>query len=168
MSWGKMWKLRNGRPKDGHVLHQRLKINKNWHIGFRFSQILVLTVFLLLFFFRRPFWIEDRNRKRWFAIPYKTISEEQNVSIWRKLHTNWRSKSSAFETFKAKPLWRHWSNIFKIREKRIRYVMFNEKKMHKQLINCFLMTAVLYVYCRTRLGGRLSKHDDAGYLSRIK
>ena len=56
----------------------------------------------------------------------------------------------------------------KSEKKRIRYVMFNEKKMHNQLINCVLMTAVLYVYCRTRLGGRLSKHDDAGYLSRIK
>ena len=111
-----MWKLRNGRPKDGHVLHQRLKINKNWHIGFRFSQILVLTVFLLLlvFFFRRPFWIEVSNRKRWFAIPYRTMS-------WRTECVNLKKIAHKLKVWECPIEWHHNSryyvNISKIWEK---------------------------------------------------
>ena len=63
--------LCNGRPKYGHIRHQRFQINLNQCFVFRFLQILVLTVFP---FFRRPFWIEDMNQKRWFAIPYKAMS----------------------------------------------------------------------------------------------
>ena len=63
--------LCNGRPKYGHIRHQWFQINLNQCFVFRFLQILVLTVFP---FFRRPFWIEDMNRKRWFAIPYKAMS----------------------------------------------------------------------------------------------
>ena len=61
--------LCNGRPKYGHIRHQRFQINQCF--VFQFLQILVLTVFP---FFRRPFWIEDMNGKRWFAIPYKAMS----------------------------------------------------------------------------------------------
>ena len=63
--------LCNGRPKYGHIRHQRFQINLKQCFVFQFLQILVLTVFP---FFRRPFWIEDMNRKRWFAIPYKAMS----------------------------------------------------------------------------------------------
>ena len=40
-------KLRNGRPKYGHIRHQRIQINNNHRFVFRFSQILCLTVFPL-------------------------------------------------------------------------------------------------------------------------
>ena len=63
--------LCKGRPKYGHIRHQRFQINLNQCFVFRCLQILCLTV---IPFFRRPFWIEDMNRKRWFAIPYKAMS----------------------------------------------------------------------------------------------
>ena len=60
-------KLRNGRPKYGHIRHQRIQINKNQRFVFRFSRILFLTVFR---YFRRPYWIEGTNRfVNWFANP---------------------------------------------------------------------------------------------------
>ena len=40
-------KLRNGRPKYGHIRHQRIQINNNHRFVFRFSQTLCLTVFPL-------------------------------------------------------------------------------------------------------------------------
>merc|ERR1711963_950290 len=40
-------KLRNRRPKYGHIRHQRIHINNNHRFVFRFSQILCLTVFPL-------------------------------------------------------------------------------------------------------------------------
>ena len=40
-------KLRNIRPKYGHIRHQRIQINNNHRFVFRFSQILFLTVFPL-------------------------------------------------------------------------------------------------------------------------
>ena len=36
-------KLRNERPKYGHVRHQRIQINKNQRFFFFFSRILFLT-----------------------------------------------------------------------------------------------------------------------------
>ena len=63
--------LCNGRPLYGHIRHQRFQINLKQCFVFRFLQILILTGFPL---FWQPFWIEDMNRKRWFAIPYKAMS----------------------------------------------------------------------------------------------
>ena len=63
--------LCHGRPKYGHIRHQQCQINVNQRFVFRFSQILVVMVFP---FFRPLFSIEDTNRKRWFAIPYKAMS----------------------------------------------------------------------------------------------
>ena len=63
--------LRNRRPRYGHIRHQRLQIYKNWRFVFEFAQIFILTGFP---FFRRPFWLENISRYRWFAIPYKAFS----------------------------------------------------------------------------------------------
>ena len=62
--------LCNGRPKYGHIRHQRCQINVNQRFLFRFLQIFVLTGFPFL---RPPFWIEDMNQKCWFAIPYNAM-----------------------------------------------------------------------------------------------
>jgi len=40
-------KLRNGRPKYGHIRHHWIQINNNRRFAFRFSQNLRLTVFPL-------------------------------------------------------------------------------------------------------------------------
>ena len=63
--------LRNGRPRKGHIRHQRVQINTNQGFVFQISQNFILTVFR---FFWRPYWIQDMNRKYWFAIPFKTMS----------------------------------------------------------------------------------------------
>ena len=48
--------LPSRKTRHGHIRYQRLKINQNRRFVFKFSHILVLTVFR--YFFRTPYWIK--------------------------------------------------------------------------------------------------------------
>jgi len=68
---------------------------------------LSLTVFR---YFRRPYWIEDNNRKCLVANPYKGMS-------WRKSNKNWRRESAALEISKKAVMTspkQHFLNLRKV------------------------------------------------------
>ena len=106
--------LCNGRPKFGHIRHQRCQINVNQRFVYRFSQILFLTVFPFL---RPPFWIEDMNRKCWFAIPYKAMRWRTKLINLKKIAQKLKTWECRIVKHIKKPLWRHQINISKIWEK---------------------------------------------------
>jgi len=106
--------LFNERPNYGHIRHQRVKINIFQCFVFRFSQILVLTVFPFL---RRPFWMEDINRKRLFAIPYKARSWRTKLNNFKKIAQKLKMWECRIKKHTKKPLWRQRIIIFKIWEK---------------------------------------------------
>ena len=50
--------------------------------------------------FRRPFRIEDINRKRWFAIPFKAMS-------WRRKGLNLKKIAQSFKDWECR-IWKSW------------------------------------------------------------
>ena len=65
--------------KYGHIRHQRLNLNTKQCFVFCFTQILILTVNSAIFLWSsRPYWIEEINGKRSFAIL-------NNVMSWKNI-----------------------------------------------------------------------------------
>ena len=102
----------NGRPYYGHIRHQRLQMNIYQRFVFRFLQNLEHV-----FRFGMPFWIEDINRKRWFAIPYKAMSWRTKLINLEKIAQKLKTWECRIWKHTKKPLWRHQIKIFKIWEK---------------------------------------------------
>ena len=81
--------------KNGHIRHQRLKINTNRCFVFRFTQLSILTVIFAILVGHIDLKILTENAGLQFhTMP---IAEEHNMSIWIKLLKIWSRESAAKE-----------------------------------------------------------------------
>ena len=105
----------NRHKNYGHIFHQRLQVNTKQYFVFLFFENFHFNGHFR--HFGRPYWIEDINGKRWFAITYKVIRWKTRYislkKIWQKLKT-WKCRKGKHQ---KTPFWCHCNKIFKKWEK---------------------------------------------------